>query len=137
MALGGTYTFCTLVSTGKYQPIERHRDTNLCLMLFLSAAPYALTQDQIDVVMASDPLQRDAWLLGHAKERKKNLGKYDFSLLLLLFKLNSLIDFLNRYSLPAIPGDHLNKRFSLKKACTHPLESKGHLDSPTGAILFF
>ena len=61
--LDGAYTLCILVRNEKTMPIEKHRDADVRTLLFLSAAPCALTQDQIDHVMACNALERDAWLL--------------------------------------------------------------------------
>ena len=67
MTLGNSYTLATLVRNGKYMPIEKHSDTDVHILIFLSAATYALTQDQIDHVMGCDELEREAWLLGYTR----------------------------------------------------------------------
>ena len=67
-------------------PIERYRDADVCTLIFLSAAPYALTQDQIDDAMSRNEADREAWLLGYAKSTQQKLRSISF-LLFLLFLL--------------------------------------------------
>ena len=71
--LGSAYTVWTLVSNEKKMPIEKNFQVELCALIFLSAAPYALTQDQIDHVMSCPELERDAWLIGYAKSAQQKL----------------------------------------------------------------
>ena len=73
LTLGAAYTLCTLVRNGKLMPIERYRDADVCTLLFQSAAPYALTHDQVDYVMSCAELERDAWLLGYAKSSQQKI----------------------------------------------------------------
>ena len=71
--LDGAYTLCTLVRNKKTMSIEKHRDADVRTLLFLSVAPYALTQDQIDHVVSCDARKRDAWLLGYARSYQQKL----------------------------------------------------------------
>ena len=43
LTLGGAYTVWTLVNNGKKMPIEKNYQVELRALIFLSAAPYALT----------------------------------------------------------------------------------------------
>ena len=73
LTLSGVYTLCTLVRNGKSMPIKKYRDADVHTLLLLSAAPYALTQDQIDYAMSHNEVDKDAMLLGYAKSTQQKL----------------------------------------------------------------
>ena len=106
---------------GKQMPVEKHRQNDLSELIFLSAAPYALAQDQICEVMAYPENERDAWLLGYAKSAQQKLWYILFFPIIAIFPIvaiiviNVIIRLFNSYVMPAILNDHLNKKVFTEK----------------------
>ena len=100
----------TLVRNGKAMPIEKYRQAGFRALIFLSAAPYALTQDQIDYVMSCPELERDAWFLGYAKSAQQKLWYILFFPIIAIIVINVIIRLFNSYVMLAILNDHLNKK---------------------------
>jgi len=110
LVLGSAYTLWTLVMNGKQMPVEKHRQNDLRELIFLSAAPYALAQDQICEVMAYPENERDAWLLGYAKSAQQKLWYILFFPIIAIIVINVIIRLFNSYVMPAILNDHFEQK---------------------------
>ena len=72
-SVGSAYSFGIFIFSADMMPVEKHRDHNTWWLIFLSIAQYALPPDLLNLVMNSDPNERDAWLLGYTKSSQQKL----------------------------------------------------------------
>ena len=73
LSMGGAFTLGILILCADKIPIERHRDRDTRMLIFLSMAQFALPPDLVNMVLESDPSERDAWLVGYAKSAQQKL----------------------------------------------------------------
>jgi hypothetical protein len=92
--LGQAYALFSLVMCGKDHPVEKGRDQVLRERIMLSAAPYALSDDQVEAIGEAAPEARAAFLHGLAKAAQQKL----------------------RYVLYGMVGNHFNAHVFLKNA---------------------
>ena len=71
--LGQAYALFSLVMCGKDHPVEKGRDQGLRERIMLSAAPYALSDDQVEAIGEAAPEARAAFLHGLAKAAQQKL----------------------------------------------------------------
>ena len=73
LSMGGAFTLGVHILCADNIPIERHRDRDTRMLIFLSMAQFALPPDLVNMVLEPDPGKRDAWLVGYAKSSQQKL----------------------------------------------------------------
>ncbi len=63
----------TLVINGKNMPVEKQRDSQIRMILLRSAAPYCLSQENLDTILGLDPKECNAYLTGLAKNAQQTI----------------------------------------------------------------
>ena len=100
-------------------PVERHRDLSIRKNICRSAAAYALSYAQIEILEAEEDHNMNAYLLGMGRNTMQKLKYYFYCLLLFLFfTIISIVynyfDYFNRYNLWGVIHAFLNNSVFLK-----------------------
>lgn len=73
LSLSKCFALMSFVEYGKQMPVEKVRDSTHRLILLQSVAPYCLSQEQLDMILEGDPDERNAYLIGLAKNAQQIL----------------------------------------------------------------
>ena len=88
LTLSKAFTLFTFIVHGNKLPIEKIRDDSHRQILLHSASPYCLSQETLATVLAADPDEKNAYLIGLAKNAQQVI----------------------RYTLYGIVGNYMNER---------------------------
>ena len=95
----------TFIVHGKNLPIEKIRDDNNRHVLLYSAAPYCVSKDTLDLVLEADRDERNAYLVGLAKNAQQVI----------------------RYQIYGLAGNYMNERVFTPRDVYPADEVKLHL----------
>jgi hypothetical protein len=71
LSLSKCFALMSFVEYGKQMPVEKVRDSTHRLILLQSVALYCLSQEQLDMILEGDPDERNAYLIGLAKNAQQ------------------------------------------------------------------
>ena len=105
LTLSKAFTLMTFIMHGKNLPIEKIRDDNNRHVLLYSAAPYCVSKDTLDLVLGADRDERNAYLVGLAKNAQQVI----------------------RYQIYGLAGNYMNERVFTPRDVYPADEVKLHL----------
>lgn len=105
MSWGEAFSFFCLLKCGKNLPIEKHRDHPTRLQIMHSSFKYALDDVQRATLLAAEPAELNAYLLGMARATQQKL----------------------RYALYGMTSNHFNDQVFLRRGLRPIEEVQTHL----------